>query len=89
MPRSIGGQPGHDKHERPPFPPEQITRFETHVLHALPALDCGGALRLNPTIPRVVQQVDIETTPLTIEQHTCPEYWCDALSKAVLGAVPL
>jgi len=32
----------------------------------------GGTLRPNPTIPRVVQQVDIEETPLTIEQHTCP-----------------
>src|SRR5262245_57267798 len=24
-PRTIGGQPGHPKHERLPFPPEQIT----------------------------------------------------------------
>jgi hypothetical protein len=56
--RSIGGQPGHDKHERVPFPPEQVTGFETHTLEACPG--CGGALRLNPTTPRVVQQVDIE-----------------------------
>jgi transposase len=87
LPRSIGGQPGHDKHERPPFPPEQITRFETHVLHA--CLDCGATLRLNPTIPRVVQQVDIETMPLTIEQHTCPEYWCDACQKPCWAPFPL
>jgi hypothetical protein len=25
---AIGGQPGHPEHEREPFPPEQITRFE-------------------------------------------------------------
>src|SRR4051794_11344284 len=30
--RSIGGQPGHDKRAREPFPPEQITGFETHKL---------------------------------------------------------
>jgi transposase len=56
--RSIGGQPGHDKHERSPFPSEQVTGLETHTLEACPG--CGGPLRLNPTIPRVVQQVDIE-----------------------------
>jgi transposase len=32
--RSIGGQPGHPKHEREPFPPEQVTRFEEHILEA-------------------------------------------------------
>jgi transposase len=85
--RSIGGQPGHDKHERPPFPPEQVTRFDTHTLDACPG--CGGALRLNPTIPRVVQQVDIETTPLTIEQHTCPEYWCDHCQRPCRAPLPL
>lgn len=85
--RSIGGQPGHDKHARQPFPPEQVTRFETHTLDACPG--CGGALRPNPTNPRVVQQVDIETTPLTIEQHTCPEYWCDDCQKPYWAPMPL
>jgi transposase len=85
--RSIGGQPGHDMHTRQPFPPEQVTRFETHTLDACPG--CGGTLRLNPTIPRVVQQVDIETTPLTIEQHTCPEYWCDGCQKPYWAPMPL
>jgi transposase len=85
--RSIGGQPGHDKHARQPFPPEQVTGFETHTLSACPG--CGGALRLNPTIPRVVQQVDIEKTPLTIEQHTCPEYWCDCCGKPCWAPLPL
>src|ERR1700746_3297975 len=32
--RRIGGQPGHAKHEREPFPPEQVTHFEEHVLEA-------------------------------------------------------
>jgi transposase len=85
--RSIGGQPGHDKHTRLPFPPEQVTGFETHTLNACPG--CGGALRLKPTDPRVVQQVDIEKTPLTIEQHTCPEYWCDRCRKPCWAPLPL
>ena len=85
--RSIGGQPGHVKHERELFPPEQVTRFETYRLEACP--DCGGTLRLNPTSPRVVQQVDIEKTPLTIEQHTCPEYWCDRCQAPCWAPLPM
>ena len=84
--RSIGGQPGHDKHTREPFPPEQITALVTHEVDACPG--CGGGLRLNPTVPRVVQQVDIETLPLTIEQHTCPEYWCDRCQKPCRAPLP-
>jgi transposase len=85
--RSIGGQPGHDKHAREPFPPEQITAFVTHKLDACPC--CGGTLLLNQTYPRVVQQVDIEGTPLTIEQHSCPEYWCDRCRKPCWAPLPL
>ena len=85
--RTIGGQPGHPRHERAPFPPEQITAFETHNLDACPG--CGGALRLSEAEPRVVQQVDIEQTPLTIEQHTCPEYWCERCQKKCSAPMPL
>jgi transposase len=85
--RSIGGQPGHDRHVREPFPLEQVTLFETHELDACP--NCGGTLRLNPTFPRVVQQVDIATTPLIIEQHTCPEYWCACCGKSCWAPLPL
>src|SRR5258705_284204 len=38
--RSIGGQPGHPKHERPPFPPEAVTHFAEHTLDLCPC--CGG-----------------------------------------------
>src|SRR5215210_2109176 len=37
--RSIGGQPGHPKHERVPFPAEQIGHFEEHTLDVCPC--CG------------------------------------------------
>ena len=85
--RRIGGQPGHAKHEREPFPPEQIGQFVMHTLDACP--DCGGGLRRNGACPRVVQQLDIEATPLKIEQHTCPEYWCDQCRKPCWAALPL
>src|SRR5437879_1951463 len=85
--RSIGGQPGHAKHERTPFPPEQVTFFAEHTLTVCPC--CGGALRRNGPLARIVQQVDITQPVLTIEQHTSPEYWCAACQKPYWAAPPL
>ena len=55
--RKIGGQPGHPMHQRELFPPEQITRFRTHVLGACP--HCGGEVQRNGPLAKIVQQVDI------------------------------
>jgi transposase len=85
-PRSAGGQPGHPKHERDPFPPEQVTYFEEHRLDACPC--CGGELHRNGDLARVVQQVDICTPVLSIEQHTSPEYWCAHCQKPYKAPLP-
>src|SRR5450755_2979364 len=84
--RKIGGQPGHPKHEREPFPPEQVTHFEEHLLEACPC--CGGRLRRNGHFARVVQQIDIERPPLTVEQHTSPEYWCERCQQSYKAPMP-
>jgi transposase len=84
--RSIGGQPGHPKHEREPFPAEQITHFEEHVLEVCPC--CGGPVHRNAHFARIVQQVDVEKPPLTIEQHTFPEYWCPQCRRPVRASPP-
>jgi transposase len=84
--RSIGGQPGHPKHDREPFPPEQVTRFEQHTLDQCPC--CGGPLRRNAHFAKVVQQVDVARPPLLIEQHTSPEYWCENCQKPYKAAMP-
>src|SRR5271167_2423177 len=52
--RKRGGQPGHPKHERALFPPEQIDQFFVHPLRGCPC--CGGQLRLNGGLALVVQQ---------------------------------
>jgi transposase len=85
--RSIGGQPGHPKHDRRPFPPEQVNRFFVHSLDACPC--CGGPLRRNGDFADVVQQVDIKQPPLRIEQHTSPEYWCDRCQRGCKAPMPL
>lgn len=84
--RSRGGQPGHPKHDRTLFPPEQLTRAVEHPLHACP--DCGGPLHHNGSLARVVQQVDVQRPPLTVEQHTCPTYWCRHCEQSYQADLP-
>lgn len=86
--RKIGGQPGHPMHTREPFPPDQVDTVEIHKLDACPG--CGGKLRLNLDLGRVAQQMDIELPPpLKIEEHRCPEYWCDHCQKPCWAPLPL
>src|SRR5947209_17250490 len=84
--RQRGGQPGHPKHERAPFPPEQIAQFFEHPLFDCPC--CGGPLRLSGARARVVQQVDVEPAQLTVQQHTCPEYWCGRCEHSYKADLP-
>lgn len=85
--RKIGGQPGHPLHERQPFSPAEVTLFQTHELEVCPR--CGGEVQRNGLLERVVQQVDIQDVPLTIEQHTCPEYWCVHCQRPCWAPLPL
>jgi transposase len=85
-PRTIGGQPGHPMHEREPFPPEQVTHSEEHLLEACPC--CGGRLRRNGDFAKTVQQIEITTPALSIEEHTSPEYWCERCQRAFKAPMP-
>jgi transposase len=84
--RKPGGQPGHRKHERALFPAEQVTSFFEHTLDRCPC--CGGRLRRNGGLARIVQQVDIRPTPLSIQEHTCPEYWCVHCERSYQAPLP-
>ncbi|MGC9385060.1 MAG: IS66 family transposase [Kosmotogaceae bacterium] len=84
--RNIGGQPGHTKHERPPFTKDEINYFQTHTLDVCP--DCGGKLNKVKGSEKVVQQVEIVKTPIEIEQHTCPRYWCQHCQKSHYAPMP-
>ncbi len=84
--RPRGGQPGHPLHDRACFPPEQVNHFFEHPLQGCPC--CGGQLRRNGGLALVVQQVDLEPAKLTVEQHTCPEYWCVHCDKSYKAVLP-
>src|SRR5881394_142596 len=65
--RRRGGQRGHPRHQRPLFPPEQITQPpHDYTLEHCP--DCGGDLDCADEAPRVIQQVEIKEVPVQIEE---------------------
>jgi transposase len=87
--RKIGGQPGHPKHERDPFPPEAVNAgFFDHRIGSCPR--CGHGLK--PALwsePRVIQQVDIQETPLSIQEHRSHPGWCSCCEKLYEAPLPL
>ena len=87
--RNIGGQPGHPKHEREPFPPEAVNAgFFDHHIDLCPR--CGHDLQpplLNE--PRVIQQVDIKEVPLTIQEHRSHSGWCSCCQKHFEAPLPI
>jgi transposase len=87
--RSIGGQPGHPKHERNAFPPESVNAgFFDHRIDLCPR--CGHALEA-PLLrePRVVQQVDIQEPPLSIQEHRGHPGWCPCCEKLYEAPLPI
>ena len=87
--RRIGGQPGHPKHERDPFPPESINGASVdYRLDLCPC--CGHDLQPMLTIePRVIQQVDIKDVPLEIQEHRGHPGWCSHCQKQFEAPLPI
>jgi len=84
--RRIGGQPGHPKHEREPFGPDQVNRVRTYALNACPA--CGGRLKPLKGVARVIQQVEILERPIQITEHRGLRYWCPHCRKEHTARLP-
>jgi transposase len=85
-PRSIGGQPGHARHERTPFAPDQIDRIQDHRLDRCP--DCGARLRPMKRPPRTLQQVEIPEVPVTVTEHRAHPAWCPRCRRTHWAALP-
>jgi transposase len=84
--RKIGGQPGHERHEREPFPAEQINRVEVHPLACCP--DCGGRVCAVKLPPRVVRQIELVARPVEVVEHQAPACRCRRCGKIHYGALP-
>jgi transposase len=85
--RSIGGQPGHPRHERPLLDSSHVNGgSHTHVAEICP--ECGHGLQASATPPRIVQQIDIESVPLHVEEHRALAGWCPRCQKVHYAAFP-
>ena len=86
--RKIGGQPGHAKHQRMPFTPDQIDRAWEYTLDHCPR--CGGTLKPAAAAQpgRVVQQIELVTKPVCIEEHRALTYWCAHCRRHHEAALP-
>jgi transposase len=85
--RSLGGQPGHPRHERPLLPQAMVNGgVHQHVPEICP--DCGHGLQTMNLEGRVVQQIDIQDIPLRVEEHHSRAGYCPECNKIHYGALP-
>jgi transposase len=84
--RKIGGQPGHAKHEREPFTPDELDDIREYELCDCP--DCGGRVSPRRTPTRVVQQVELIAKPVEIIEHRAQGGWCRRCKKFVYAPLP-
>src|SRR6266481_6093886 len=83
--RKLGAQPGHPRHQRPAFEPDQVDEHFDYSLAECP--DCGGQLEASDEPPRVIQQVEIIEKPTTVSEHRGFAYWCAQCQKTHYAAI--
>lgn len=75
--RRMGGQPGHPRHERPAFAPDQIDQRIAYRLRACPV---DPSHRISPAAgpehQRTIQQVEVVEKPFKVVEHTAYSVWC-------------
>jgi transposase len=83
--RKIGAQPGHPRHDRPSFEPDQVDKRINYTLPYCP--DCGGHVAVSDEPPRVVQQIEIVEKPTLVTEHCGIAYWCTHCQKLHYGVI--
>ncbi len=78
--RKAGAQPGHPKHERPPFPEEEIDRVHDYLLNACPECAYPELTFVNEP-PRVIQQMELAQIMVVKEEHRSYPVWCERCGK--------
>jgi transposase len=77
--RKSGGQPGHPRHQRPPFEADQVDDCIEYTWPHCP--DCGGPVEASDEPPRIVQQVEIIAKPTRVTEHRGVACWCAGCQK--------
>ena len=84
--RRIGGQPGHGRHERTAFSPEELDQAWLWYYAACPC--CGGQLQETEKTGRTIQQVELLELPIETVQHTAQGQWCPKCEKTFIPTLP-
>jgi transposase len=84
--RRIGGQPGHARHDRVAFAPDEINRTRVYELHRCPG--CGGRLKRLAEGDRIIQQVEMVRAPVTVTEHRAHSYRCIHCGKTHDAPMP-
>jgi transposase len=85
-PRKPGGQPGHPRHERSAFTPENVDEIREYVADVCP--HCGGALEVSDLAPHVLQQVELADRPVRVTEHRAPTCVCRHCGKTCHAPLP-
>ena len=86
--RRIGGQPGHPKHTRAPYPPEEISHVHAHESMSCPLCGARNIAWLEDLPPRVIQQTEVKEIVVTREEHRAYAYWCDTCEQIHYAEFP-
>lgn len=81
--RKIGGQPGHERHEREPFAPEELDQEWTWYYPECPC--CGGGLTQGSQPARVLQHVELLDIPVEKEEHSSYAQWCPRCKRTFVA----
>ena len=84
--RKRGAQPGHPRHQRPPFEPSEVDLYYDYSYSGCP--DCGGQLEYREQPRRVLQQMDLILQPIRITEHRSLECVCLDCQKTHAAAIP-
>lgn len=84
--RKIGGQFGHPRHERKPFPPEEVDRVEEHKIELCPVH--GTALDASKRNTRVFQQVGLPDKLFIVTEHRAIGRWCESCGEYHYAPLP-
>jgi transposase len=77
--RKIGGQPGHERHLREPFLPEELD--EQWIWYYPDCPCCGGTLTSEADPARVLQHVELPDIPVRKEEHRSHRQRCSRCKR--------
>ena len=83
----IGAQPGHERHTRPPYPPEDIDQLHSYELTCCPCCHTPDILLLEDLPPRVIQQAEIQEV-VVHEEHLAHASWCESCGQIHYAEFP-